>query len=299
MRPAPILSAWRPAVAGVSEVLHGYFPDHAYPPHTHDTWTLLLVDAGTVRFELGGREHETGPSMVTLLPPGVPHDGRGVTHGGFRKRVAYLEAGMFEGDLIGRCVDRPSCTDPALRRQVHDLHYTMHHPSDAFEAECRLALITEVLTSARRERPTQLGAPDRGPGRGRAASGRSASGPQARDTSPQDSGVAGMLREVLDANVVTGITLERAAGQIGAHPTHLIRAFRRRYGIPPHRYLTSRRLDRARKALLAGKRPAQVAVEVGFHDQAHLTRHFVHLLGVTPGVYATGGRAASRHSPNH
>ena len=39
--------------------------------------------------------------------------------------------------------------------------------------------------------------------------------------------------------------------------------------------------------LLAGRRPADVAVEVGFHDQAHLTRHFKRMLGVTPGAYAT------------
>ena len=57
-------------------------------------------------------------------------------------------------------------------------------------------------------------------------------------------------------------------------------------GIPPHRYLTGRRLDRARRMLLAGRRPAEVAVEVGFHDQAHLTRHFKRMLGVTPGAYA-------------
>ncbi len=61
------------------------------------------------------------------------------------------------------------------------------------------------------------------------------------------------------------------------------------YGIAPHRYLTGRRLDRARHALLAGARAADVAVDVGFHDQAHLTRHFKRLLGVSPGAYAASG----------
>ena len=65
-----------------------------------------------------------------------------------------------------------------------------------------------------------------------------------------------------------------------------MRSFSREVGIPPHRYLTGRRLDRARRLLLAGGRPAEVAAEVGFHDQAHLTRHFKRMLGVTPGAYA-------------
>nr|WP_278259815.1 helix-turn-helix domain-containing protein [Nocardioides convexus] len=53
--------------------------------------------------------------------------------------------------------------------------------------------------------------------------------------------------------------------------------------MPPHRYLVGRRIDAARRALLRGERPADVAAAVGFHDQAHLHRHFRRMLGVTPG----------------
>ena len=77
--------------------------------------------------------------------------------------------------------------------------------------------------------------------------------------------------------------LADAGRTLGATPTHLVRAFSAQFGIAPHRYLTGRRLDRARRLLLAGERPAAVAVRVGFHDQAHLTRHFRRLLGTTPG----------------
>ncbi|WP_405509499.1 helix-turn-helix domain-containing protein [Streptomyces cyaneofuscatus] len=37
--------------------------------------------------------------------------------------------------------------------------------------------------------------------------------------------------------------------------------------------------------LLDGLRPAQVATAVGFHDQAHLNRHFTRHVGTTPGRY--------------
>lgn len=46
--------------------------------------------------------------------------------------------------------------------------------------------------------------------------------------------------------------------------------------------------------LLSGHKPAEVAVEVGFSDQAHLTRHFKRLLGVTPGVFASSMSASDR-----
>src|SRR5690625_2142773 len=93
--------AWRPNVPGVSEVFHAHFTDHAYPSHTHDAWTLLIVDDGVVTYDLDRAEHGASDSMVTVLPPQVPHDGRSARAGGFRKRVVYLEADTIDSDLIG------------------------------------------------------------------------------------------------------------------------------------------------------------------------------------------------------
>jgi AraC-like DNA-binding protein len=260
MEPQPTVRAWSPAVPGVAEVLHAHFPSHAYPLHTHDTWTLLVVDTGAVRFDLERHEHAALRSRVTLLPPYVPHDGRSVTVDGFRKRVVYLDADTLDVRRTGRAVDHPGWDDPALRAELHLLHEALRHPGDEFEAEERLALVTTRL-SAHLDRLPE--APRR-----------------------RDPGLAARLQEILDAHVIDGISLARAAEALDADPTHVVRSFRREVGIPPHRYLTGRRLDLARRMLLAGHRPAEVAVEVGFHDQAHLTRHFKRMLGVTPGAYA-------------
>ena len=86
--------------------------------------------------------------------------------------------------------------------------------------------------------------------------------------------------------MTAGLTLEEAAELLRAHPTHLVRAFTREVGLPPHRYLTGRRVDLARRLLLDGQRPAEVATAAGFYDQAHLTRHFSRLLGTSPARYA-------------
>ncbi|WP_319949650.1 helix-turn-helix domain-containing protein [Streptomyces halobius] len=55
--------------------------------------------------------------------------------------------------------------------------------------------------------------------------------------------------------------------------------------MPPHSYLTGKRIDRARRLLLDGHRPSEVAAIVGFHDQAHLNRHFTRHVGTTPARY--------------
>ncbi len=69
-------------------------------------------------------------------------------------------------------------------------------------------------------------------------------------------------------------------------PAHLVRCFTRTFGIAPHRYLVARRIEAARSRLLDGMPVAQVAASVGFHDQAHLTRHFKRHVGTTPARYA-------------
>ena len=66
---------------------------------------------------------------------------------------------------------------------------------------------------------------------------------------------------------------------------HLIRAFRAEIGLTPHAYLVDVRVRRARDLLRVGQAPAEVALGVGFADQAHLTRAFKSRIGVTPGAY--------------
>jgi AraC-like DNA-binding protein len=91
------------------------------------------------------------------------------------------------------------------------------------------------------------------------------------------------------------VTLDAAGSVLEASPTHLVRSFTAAYGISPHAYVISRRIDAARRRLLGGHAVARVAVETGFHDQAHLSRHFTRHVGTTPGRFArrrtrAGGR---------
>lgn len=156
------VNAWRPLVAGVAEVFHAHFVDHAYPRHIHDVWTLLIVDDGAVRFDLDRHRHGALRTSVTLLPPYVPHDGSSATPGGFRKRVLYLDTSALGAELVGRAVDEPDLADPQLRDRIHHLHQVLAAPGDEFEAESRLALILERLRGQLRQRPrSRVSRPDR------------------------------------------------------------------------------------------------------------------------------------------
>ncbi|MFF5938659.1 AraC family transcriptional regulator [Streptomyces sp. NPDC012508] len=268
------VSAWRPTVPGVVEVFHAHFTEHAYPMHVHDVWTLLIVDDGAVRYDLNRREHGTPHDTVSLLPPHVPHNGSPATEQGFRKRVVYLDLSRLDESLIGAAVDGPDLVDPLLRARVGQLHAALTHRSDELEAESRLALIAERL---------------RGHLRPRLAAVPSLGAKAAR-------GVAHDLRDLLDARLRDGLTLTEAAKLVHAHPTHLVRAFTSTFGIAPHQYVTSRRIAEARRLLLAGRPPSEVASTTGFYDQSHLTRHFRRHVGTTPGRYTGAMRTGAARS---
>ncbi|CAN5274920.1 hypothetical protein BH09ACT5_BH09ACT5_12500 [soil metagenome] len=84
-----------------------------------------------------------------------------------------------------------------------------------------------------------------------------------------------------------GLSLEAAAGILHSHPTHLVRAFGAHFGVPPHLYVTGRRVELARRYLLDGIPAADAAARAGFYDQSHLSRHFKRMHGVTPAVFAS------------
>ncbi|RPF23063.1 AraC family transcriptional regulator [Myceligenerans xiligouense] len=261
-----VVRAWRPQIPGITEVLHAAWREHSYPAHTHDTWTVLIVDHGLIGYGLDGREHAAREAGVTVLPPGVVHDGRSVNAVGFRKRVIYLEPGALDDGLVGHAVDAPLVLDHSLRTRFAGLDRALTLREE-LAAESLFALVTEGLVWHLSGRPTS-------------------------PREPATASTARRTRELLDADPTRPVRLADVADEIGVTVPHLVRAFSREFGLPPHRYLVGRRLDLARRRLLAGEPPADVAATTGFHDQAHLARHFRRLLRTAPGQYQRGGRVA-------
>ena len=253
------MHAWKPEVPGIQEVFHARFVDHAYPAHTHDAWTVFTVDEGSIAYDLEHRQRGVGGSRVTLLPPHVVHDGRPAGRDGYRKRVLYVGTEVLGEHLIGPAVDEPDVVDAALVRGFRTLHRALADPGDAFEAESTFALVAARLVDHLGGRPA--------------------------DETPVDDSIAEDLRDLLDARLFVGVTLAETGRILDASPAHLVRSFTRRFGISPHRYVIGRRIDVARSRLLEGQPLARVAVDVGFHDQAHFTKHFKRHLGTTPARY--------------
>jgi AraC family transcriptional regulator len=97
---------------------------------------------------------------------------------------------------------------------------------------------------------------------------------------------ASTLRHVIEYihdNLDQPLTLAELSQVAGMSPYHFARTFKQTTGVPPHQYVLNARVERARGLLLQGKLTiAEIASQVGFFDQSHLTRSIKRLVGVTP-----------------
>ena len=92
--------------------------------------------------------------------------------------------------------------------------------------------------------------------------------------------------EYIDANLHRQMTLGELAGVCGRSKYHFTRIFSGSLGQSPLRYVTGRRVDRAKRLLQAGSDPlAHVALACGFASQSHMTTAFRRTIGVTPGEF--------------
>jgi len=67
-------------------------------------------------------------------------------------------------------------------------------------------------------------------------------------------------------------------------------AFKAEYGVSPHRYLTVRRIERAKTLLrTTNDTVATIAQRAGFASQAHSSESFGNVVGVTPSAYRRAG----------
>jgi AraC family transcriptional regulator len=99
-------------------------------------------------------------------------------------------------------------------------------------------------------------------------------------------------RQMMDDCCTTGITVRAVAECVGIHSVHLARAFRRYFHISPSEYVSRCRIWRARELLITSKLAlAEIAIEVGFSDQSHLTNAFRRETAMTPAAYRRLRRA--------
>jgi AraC family transcriptional regulator len=230
----------------------------ALPAHAHDTPVLAVFLAGAMGIEFACRQHDCGPCTVQVHPAGEPH---AQYYGPAGARMLVVQPVFERQDTpraLSRLIDRISNVRHAgiadlAQRAVLELRCPDQLSPLALEA-----LVLEILVAAARLTP-QPARPDALP----AWLERAA--------------------ELVHDRFREHLQLGEIADQVGVHPGHLARSFRRHYRLPLGTYIRRLRLGWAARRLGESDEPiASIALSAGFADQSHFTRVFRRYAGATP-----------------
>jgi len=105
-------------------------------------------------------------------------------------------------------------------------------------------------------------------------------------------------KDLADARYREPLDVRALARVAHLSPAHFSREFRRAFGEPPHKYLLTRRLERAAALLRNTDRPvADICLAVGLRSVGSFTTSFGRVFGLSPTAYrAAHPPAASRLS---
>lgn len=246
-------------------------PAEELPKHSHDEYQLGVSLNFPGEYTYRGARFPVPAGSLNVIHPGEMHSARDTeyrhVYADFRKiYVAPARLQAMSCELTGRKASLPFFPEPVifdaeLVSLFLDFHLTTVETHPLLERETLImALLARLIVRHADERHRLT------PFKGERDAVRRA-------------------REYLRDNYAENVSLGRLAQLAELSRFHFLRAFRREVGLPPHKYQTQVRVERA-KLLIAGGAPIQeVAQAVGFVDQSHLNRHFRRLSQVTPGRY--------------
>jgi transcriptional regulator GlxA family with amidase domain len=101
-------------------------------------------------------------------------------------------------------------------------------------------------------------------------------------------------KDRMDAHSHEAWPVERLAQVSGVSPAHFARSFRQAFGVPPHRYLLTRRIERATALLRDTDLDiTEIAFQTGWESLGTFGRTFRDITGQAPGAVRASARAAA------
>lgn len=251
---------------GGIDLMSARFVRHSFAPHSHDELMIGVIHAGVKAFRRGRSRELAAPGSLLVVNPGEMHTGEREHGPELAYAALYVPAAALatiSPGLEGACsiVRQPVLDDQDVWRCLALAHRLVMTGDDAIAAE--EAMVWGVSLLFRRYGTSRLVHSEAGCPR-----------------------AVNRAMAFLQASACDHVSLEDAARAAGIGLFHLIRLFTRHLGLTPHAYLTQIRIAKSRQLLRLGEPVAQVALEVGFADQAHFTKRFKQFTGTTPAHYA-------------
>jgi len=256
-----------------AEIVHAHYVEHRFARHAHEHFVIGLVEKGIQQYTYRGTRHTTPAGRMFFVNGDEPHTGEPATAEGYVYRTLCLGPEAFRQlalDITNRNdhprLDGAVIADRRLFTKLQRLHRAVAGNEPTIRCESFLLAAVRHLFETHAETRWQV-----------LAAG-------------EDSSVATRVREYLEAHYSEDISLAQLAALTSRSPFHVARTFSKAMGLPPHAYLESIRIARARELLRAGMSVVDTALAIGYPDQSHFTHRFRRHTGFTPGQYRTSAR---------
>lgn len=224
-----------------------------------------VITGGAEALMVGGKNHLADAGSVLRLRPGQAHSNATVGAETLRYSVLYIPTNVFAqycGVPVGEALvfAGPVLRDAHLYEIIFHAHATLASAATGqFEQESAMNALVQ------------------------------ASGVRSSDDAAingYSSAVVEQARNYIDARFAENFGLGDLSRLTNVSPFHLVRVFKKAVGVSPLFYRNQRRLVTARRLLAEGHPTIQVALDLGYSDQSHFTRHFQRIVGVSPHCYA-------------
>jgi AraC-like DNA-binding protein len=244
------------------ELVSASYRSREFPIHTHDCYVLGTVTQGAEELRVRGQGHVIKAGDGLLLHPNEPHANRSIGESPLSYRVFYLSAAAIEQHWPGF---RPGLSmSPVIANAEIACRLAAIHARLFAGHSCSLELQTAILAIAEMI-AAHSGSDSRSVGKPSSAAIR--------------------VRDWIDEHYSENFGLVELAGIADLSLYRTAHLFKSVIGVSPIAYRNQCRVYAARRLLRSEQPIAEIALEVGFADQSHLTRQFQRLMGVSPNSY--------------
>jgi AraC family transcriptional regulator len=229
------------------------------PPHLHERVSFAIILEGGFDVLFGRKSYPCPPATVFTEPLGEKHSNR-LGPGG--AHVLVLQPDHGQVDLFQPCRSIFDQVSHFQHQGIAGISWRLAHELRAPDTASALALQGlgfEMLAMAARV-----------------------------NTPPPSLPPAWLVRaaDLIHSLFLEELSVEAIAREVGVHPVHLARVFRKHYRQSIGAFVRRLRLDWAAAQLATTDDGiACIAASAGFSDQSHFTRAFKRYVGIAPGRY--------------
>lgn len=257
-----------PPILGGMEVINAQYGRKNFSKHTHDTYTISLIEQGGQCFYRSGQQHYAPPNSIILVNADDVHTGQAANGIGWRYNALYPTELQFQQlaqqlgwtDNFAPYFTEAVVEDAFLVTMMKQMFYRLSHEPSLLARE---EMVNQVLTQLILRH------------------GKTNKNIQNHQLQPNKLLYA---KDLLLSEQEW--SLEALAKEVGLSSFYLVRQFQQTFGLPPFAYLLQHKIAKAKQLLKSGMSVLDTSTLLNFHDQSHFHRHFKKIVGVTPGYYS-------------